>query len=92
MADTDALLTPTTTTTAPLVNSVDQSGTMAHFTRAVNLVEGCALALPNGFTAEGLPTSLQVICRGHDEDVALRIGWALEQVTDWHQRRPPELD
>ena len=92
MADIDALLTPTTATTAPLVHSVDQSGTMAHFTRPVNLVEGCALALPNGFTTEGLPTSLQIICRGNEEETALRIGWALEQAADWHQRTPPDLD
>lgn len=92
MAGIDALLTPTTARTAPLVSSVDQSGTLAHFTRPVNLVEGCALALPNGFTAEGLPTSLQIICRGGEEELALRIGRVLEQATDWHERRPPELE
>jgi aspartyl-tRNA(Asn)/glutamyl-tRNA(Gln) amidotransferase subunit A len=67
MCGVDALLTPTTLTAAPLVNEVDQSGTAAYFTRAVNLVEGCALALPNGFTSSGLPTSLHIICRGFQE-------------------------
>jgi len=92
MDEVDALLTPTTKTTAPLVDSVDQSGTMAHFTRPVNLVGGCALAVPNGFTAGGLPTSLQIACCGGDEEIALRIGAALEQATDWHNSRPPEFD
>ena len=92
MADVDALLTPTTATTAPLVDTVDQSGTAAYFTRPVNLIEGCALALPNGITAQGLPTSLQVVCRPHQEALALRIGWALEQATDWHRRRPAGFD
>ena len=32
----------------------------------------------------------QIICRGYDEAMALRIGWAYQEVTDWHLRRPPE--
>ena len=88
LADFDALLTPTTATTAPPVAAIDQSGTAAGFTRPVNLIEWCALALPNGMSAAGLPTSLQIACRGHDEATALRIGWAFEQATDWHRAAP----
>src|SRR6185369_13930409 len=51
----DALLTPTTQTAAIPVDKVDQNSTPAHFTRFVNALELCALALPNGFTASGLP-------------------------------------
>jgi aspartyl-tRNA(Asn)/glutamyl-tRNA(Gln) amidotransferase subunit A len=91
LADVDALLTPTTQTAAIPVNEVDQASTPAHFTRFVNALDLCALALPNGFTAAGLPLSLQIICRGYDEATALRIGWAYQEVTDWHQRRPPSL-
>jgi aspartyl-tRNA(Asn)/glutamyl-tRNA(Gln) amidotransferase subunit A len=91
LADVDALLTPTTQTAAIPVNEVDQASTPAHFTRFVNALDLCALALPNGFTAAGLPLSLQIICRGYDEATALRIGWAYQEVTDWHQRRPPAL-
>jgi aspartyl-tRNA(Asn)/glutamyl-tRNA(Gln) amidotransferase subunit A len=87
----DALLTPTTQTAAIPVDEVDQSSTPAHFTRFVNALELCALALPNGFTATGLPLSLQIICRGYDEATALRIGWAYQEATDWHERRPPNL-
>ncbi len=90
-AGVDALLTPTTQTAAIPVAAVDQSSTPAHFTRFVNILELCALALPNGFTATGLPLSLQIVCRGYDEATALRIGWAYQQATDWHQRRPPEI-
>jgi aspartyl-tRNA(Asn)/glutamyl-tRNA(Gln) amidotransferase subunit A len=86
----DALLTPTTTTTAIPLEEVDQTGTPAHFTRFGNFLDLCALALPNGFSADGLPTSLQIVCRGFDEAMALRIGYAYQQATDWHQRRPPE--
>jgi aspartyl-tRNA(Asn)/glutamyl-tRNA(Gln) amidotransferase subunit A len=50
------------------------------------LLDLCALALPDGFTKAGLPTSLQIVCRGYDEATALRIGWAYEQATEWHHR------
>jgi aspartyl-tRNA(Asn)/glutamyl-tRNA(Gln) amidotransferase subunit A len=49
----------------------------------------CALALPNGATAVGLPLSLQIACRGYDEAMALRIGHAYQQATDWHLQAPP---
>jgi aspartyl-tRNA(Asn)/glutamyl-tRNA(Gln) amidotransferase subunit A len=88
-ADADALLTPTTRTAAIPLDQVDQASTPAHFTRFVNFLDLCALAVPNGFTAEGLPISLQIVCRGYDEATALRIGWAYQQATDWHERRPP---
>ncbi len=90
MTGIDALLTPTTTSPALPLEEVDQSGTPAHFTRFGNFLDLCALALPNGFSAAGLPTSLQIVCRGYDEATALRIGWAFQSATDWHLRRPPE--
>jgi aspartyl-tRNA(Asn)/glutamyl-tRNA(Gln) amidotransferase subunit A len=90
MTGIDALLTPTTTSTALLLEEVDQTGTPAHFTRFGNFLDLCALALPNGFSPLGLPTSLQIVCRGYDEAMALRVGWAFQDATDWHLRRPPE--
>jgi aspartyl-tRNA(Asn)/glutamyl-tRNA(Gln) amidotransferase subunit A len=90
-ADVDALLTPTTQTAAIPLDAVDQSTTPAHFTRFVNFLDLCALAVPNGFTAAGLPISLQIVCRGYDEATALRIGWAYQQATRWHERRPPGI-
>ncbi len=91
LGDVDALLTPTTQTAAIPLDAVDQTTTPAHFTRFVNFLDLCALALPNGFTATGLPISLQIVCRGYDEATALRIGWTYQQATDWHERRPPDL-
>jgi aspartyl-tRNA(Asn)/glutamyl-tRNA(Gln) amidotransferase subunit A len=91
LGSVDALLTPTTQTAAIPLDQVDQTSTPAHFTRFVNALELCALAIPNGFTASGLPVSLQIICRGYDEATALRIGWAYQQATDWHERRPPGI-
>ena len=69
--------------------SWDQAKAPAHYTRLANYLDLTALSLPNGSDARGLPTSLQIVCRGHEEALALRIGWALQQATDWHLRRPP---
>jgi aspartyl-tRNA(Asn)/glutamyl-tRNA(Gln) amidotransferase subunit A len=91
LGDADALLTPTTTTAAIPLDAVDQSTTPAHFTRFVNALELCALALPDGFTGNGLPLSLQIVCRGYDEETALQIGWAYQRATDWHERHPPAV-
>jgi aspartyl-tRNA(Asn)/glutamyl-tRNA(Gln) amidotransferase subunit A len=85
----DALLTPTTMTTALPVEEVDQTKAPAQFTRFGNFLDLCALAVPNGFDPGGLPTSLQIVCRGYDEATALRIGWTYQDATDWHLRRPP---
>jgi aspartyl-tRNA(Asn)/glutamyl-tRNA(Gln) amidotransferase subunit A len=89
LAGADALLTPTTAMTAPTVESIDQRTTPAFFTRIVNLLEYCALALPNGIDENGLPSSLQIVCRGYEEALALRIGRAYQQATAWHHGTPP---
>ncbi len=86
----DALLTPTTMTTAVPLEEVDQGKAPAHYTRFGNFLDLCAVALPNGFARDGLPTSLQIVCRAYDEATALRIGWAYQNATEWHLRRPPE--
>jgi aspartyl-tRNA(Asn)/glutamyl-tRNA(Gln) amidotransferase subunit A len=88
LAGVDALLTPTTAMTAPIVESIDQSTTPAYFTRIANLLEGCALALPNGFDENGLPISFQIVCQGYEEALALRIGRAYQLATEWHLATP----
>jgi aspartyl-tRNA(Asn)/glutamyl-tRNA(Gln) amidotransferase subunit A len=90
LAEADALLTPTAQTAALPIDQVDQSGTAAYFTRAGNYLGLCGLALPNGFTPGGLPTSLQILCHPGQEAMALRVGWAYEQASEWRSRRPPE--
>lgn len=85
----DALLTPTTPSPAIPVSEVDQRvAPMSRLTRAINLLDLCALALPCGFTDQSLPLSLQIIGRGYDEARVLRIAWAYENATEWHKRRP----
>ena len=51
---------------------------------------GCpALALPVGFTLEGLPLSMQIVGRAFDEATVYRAAYAYEQATGWTARRPP---
>jgi aspartyl-tRNA(Asn)/glutamyl-tRNA(Gln) amidotransferase subunit A len=88
MAPLDALLTPTMPIPPPVVETIDQATTPALYTRWVNFYDLCGVAVPNGFTADGLPVSLQVVCRGFEEAMALRIGWAYQAAHDWHLRVP----
>jgi aspartyl-tRNA(Asn)/glutamyl-tRNA(Gln) amidotransferase subunit A len=74
----DAVLTPTFTAPAPPVAEIDQAVSPGYFTRPFNYLGMCALALPTGLAAGGLPTSLQIAARGGGEAMALRIGAALE--------------
>jgi aspartyl-tRNA(Asn)/glutamyl-tRNA(Gln) amidotransferase subunit A len=92
LAGVDALLTPTAATAPMPLSEVNQTEQPTRLTRFVNLLDMCALSLPNGFTAERLPSSLQIVCREYEESLALRIGQAYQQVTDWHERLPPAVD
>jgi aspartyl-tRNA(Asn)/glutamyl-tRNA(Gln) amidotransferase subunit A len=85
-----ALLMPTTPLPAIPLSAVDQGkAPMSLLTRPINLLDMCALAVPCGFTGDGLPVSLQICGRGYDEAGILRIGWAYENATEWHRGRPP---
>jgi aspartyl-tRNA(Asn)/glutamyl-tRNA(Gln) amidotransferase subunit A len=85
----DALLTPATRTPALPLEKLDHKRAPMTFTRFVNFLQLCAVVVPDGFTREGLPSSLQIVCREHDEATALRIAWAYQNATEWHERRPP---
>ena len=83
MANVDVLLTPTTTEPAPVVSEIDQTGTPALFTRAVNMAEMCACAAPIGFSTGGLPLSAQFIAAYGSEPLALRAAWGYEKASGW---------
>ena len=87
----DVLATPTTPAPAPTFATVlDPGFPFARSNMAPFNMSGLpALALPCGFSARGLPLSLQLAGRPFDEATVLRVGRAYEQATDWHRRRPP---
>ena len=59
------------------------------FAAPYNFTGNPTLALPGGFTEQGLPVELQFVGAWGREDTVLRAGHAYEQATDWHLRRPP---
>ena len=77
----DAILTPSTTSTAPIISDVDQAISPGHFTRPFNYLAMCGLSVPTGLASDNMPHSLQIIARAHDESMAIRIGAAIESVT-----------
>jgi aspartyl-tRNA(Asn)/glutamyl-tRNA(Gln) amidotransferase subunit A len=59
------------------------------FTISANLAGIPGLALPCGFSSQGLPIGLQILGNHFEEEKILQAGWAFEQATDFHLRRPP---
>jgi aspartyl-tRNA(Asn)/glutamyl-tRNA(Gln) amidotransferase subunit A len=75
----DAVLTPTTPIAALPVEEVDEDVLpLSRYTRLVNYLGLCALAVPAGVGADGLPVSVQLIGRAGTEARLLALGAALE--------------
>ncbi|GIM95423.1 amidase [Paractinoplanes toevensis] len=55
------------------------------------LINAPALAMPAGFSTDGLPIGLQVIGRNHDDRSLLELALAWEHQTAWVDRVPPPL-
>jgi aspartyl-tRNA(Asn)/glutamyl-tRNA(Gln) amidotransferase subunit A len=94
----DVLVAPTTPIVATAVGQTDVTigrettdvrSALTRFTRHFNLSGHPVCAVPCGFTAAGLPVSLQIIGRAFDEATVLRVADAYQRATDWHTRRPP---
>ena len=91
----DALLTPTTPTTAfPLGEVYGDSVLMQYadqLTVPANHAGVPGLSLPAGFAEDGLPIGVQLLGPDFSEARLLQIGRAYEQATEgeeWRQRRP----
>jgi aspartyl-tRNA(Asn)/glutamyl-tRNA(Gln) amidotransferase subunit A len=92
----DALLVPTTMIPARSLAEVDASpevyadfnGRYLRNTSLGNILNLCAISLPCGFTRQGLPVGLMIYAKPFQEDLALRIAYAYEQVTKWGSRHP----
>ena len=89
MRDCDALLTPVVPIAACPVEAVDESVTpLASFTRAGNYLDACGLALPAGFSDDGLPVAVQLLGKPGTDAALLHLGIAFQRATDWHRRTP----
>jgi len=58
------------------------------FVYPFNLTGHPALAVPSGWAADGLPTSVQIVGPRHADSGVLRLGGLLEQARSWAHRRP----
>jgi aspartyl-tRNA(Asn)/glutamyl-tRNA(Gln) amidotransferase subunit A len=96
--EVDVIVCPTTAIGAPRYDDItDAEGNidvegMFHyiFTQYWDCIGNPVLAAPMGFTAAGLPLSIQFAGPAFGEAALLAAGNAFQQVTDWH-RRVPEL-
>jgi amidase len=57
-------------------------------TQPFNFSGSPTLSVPCGFSADGLPLSVQFIGRRLSESVLCRVGHAYERATPWHTRHP----
>ncbi|HJP23049.1 MAG TPA: amidase [Alphaproteobacteria bacterium] len=99
LIDVDLIATPTTPLPAVSAESgnlevegreIDGRAVLSQFTRLACLTGQPSIAVPCGFTADGLPTSLLLAGKWFEDAALLRAAHAYEQATPWHQRRPPE--
>ena len=56
-----------------------------------NLTGHPALAIPNGFSTNELPTSITFIGNWYREDQLLLLGKAYQDKTEWYRKTPPEF-
>ncbi|NWG14049.1 MAG: amidase [Acidobacteria bacterium] len=63
---------------------------LLRLTRPANLAGLPAISLPCGFAKSGLPIGLQLMGRPYAEDLVLRVAYAYEHATPWHERFPPD--
>jgi aspartyl-tRNA(Asn)/glutamyl-tRNA(Gln) amidotransferase subunit A len=81
------LVLPGTPMTAPAIGPLERDDELfrvtnlraIHYTFLGNLFRMCGLALPSGTDAAGLPTGVQFLARGGDDDRLLSIGLSMER-------------
>ncbi len=89
MASIDVLMLPTAEPAGKLEPLPPESlFTKPSWTTAFNVGGNPALSICNGFAADGLPFSLQIVGKLFDDATVLRVGDAYEKATPWRDRRP----
>jgi aspartyl-tRNA(Asn)/glutamyl-tRNA(Gln) amidotransferase subunit A len=91
-SEIDVLLTPT----LPFVAARRDDQVMielgrthySRFTSPFNFLGVPAMSVPCGFNSEGMPIGLQIVGGAWREADVLRAGYAFEQATTWHLRKP----
>ena len=93
-------MTPSTPTAALPVGQLDGKGAIkalmhataaSSYTSLWNALGNPAAALPAGFTADGLPLSIQIVGPADSEPLIVALSAQLEGASEWLARRPPLL-
>lgn len=92
LSSVDAIVTPTATTGAPSYELID-SGDLFTILASIHTnywdpLGNPVLALPIGFTHNGLPLSMQIAGRAYSESTLVAIGDAYQNLTEWHLQMP----
>jgi aspartyl-tRNA(Asn)/glutamyl-tRNA(Gln) amidotransferase subunit A len=93
----DAVLAPVAASPAPGIAETDVGASpkaesviqrITRTMRPINFLGLPSLALPIGFSAQGLPIGAQLFGRPYSEDRLLRLGGDIQRASDWHLRSP----
>lgn len=95
--EVDILLTPTVPIPPPSIDELQKRPenlrpaelVMLRNTRPFNVWGIPAISVPCGFTTDGLPIGLQLAAAPWREDLLLRVAYAYERSTEWHERNRP---
>ncbi len=90
--DVDLLLTPTLGVETPgldLPQNPERTALVMRFTAPFDFTGSPTISVPCGFTADGMPASLQLVGRHLEEETLVAAAFAYEEATEWHIRRPP---
>ncbi len=93
----DVVVTPTTPVTAPPISELEALGEpelrdfetryLLRNTAPFSVLYWPSVSVPCGFTREGLPVGMQISGRPGEDATVLRLAYAYEQATDWHNLR-----
>jgi amidase len=96
--EVDLLLMPTMPVPVPSLSRMAEYGAdpnvllqILRFTAPFDFSGSPTITLPNGMDRLSIPLSFQLIGAHLSEDLLCRAGYAFQQVTDWHTRRPTGL-
>lgn len=88
--DLSAIAMPTTAMTAPRLEDIDHNLAPVHFTRPINLLALCGIALPTDQDNDERPIGLQLVGRAGDDHALLGI--ASEVSAALHPSRAPSAE
>ncbi|MDB5650028.1 MAG: putative glutamyl-tRNA(Gln) amidotransferase, partial [Hyphomicrobiales bacterium] len=98
--DADCAIIPTLPIPVPTIAETTEGspedvgaviGRVTRHTRALNYLGLPIVAVPCGFSASGLPISVQIVGRPWSEALLLRIADTFQRATSWHTRTPSNL-